>query len=93
MILHLPLRGYGLYERKIRQGGRSYAANADLPAQMGATWRKEHLTYLSGDLRQRWSENFLSTAQLWRGRVSGRYRRPPIRSKRPPAPRGDLSRR
>ena len=88
VILHLPLRGYGLYERKIRQGGRSYAANADLPAQMGATWRKEHLTYLSGDLRQRWSENFLSMAQLWRGRVSGRYRRPPNPIQAAPPRRG-----
>jgi hypothetical protein len=77
LILHLPLRGFRHYERKIRQGGRSYAANADLPARIGATWRNDHLIYLSGDLRRHWREQLLSRTQLLRGRLSGRFRQPP----------------
>ena len=77
LILHLPLRGYGQYERKIRQGGRSYAANPDLPPSIGITWREQHLQYLSGDLPKRWRDQLLP-AQAWRtGRRSGRFRRPP----------------
>ena len=77
LILHLPLRGYRHYERKIRQGGRSYASNPDLPARLGGTWRQEHLIYLAGDLRRRWREQLLSMSQLLRGRLTGRFRQPP----------------
>lgn len=77
LILHLPLRGYRHYERKIRQGGRAYAANPDLPASVGNTWRQEHLLYLAGDLPERWREQLLPGHAWHIGRRSGRFRQPP----------------
>ena len=77
LILHVPLRGYCHYERKIQQGGRSYAANPDLPPSVGNTWRQEHLHYLAGDLPKRWREQLLSRHAWQSGRRSGRFRQPP----------------
>ena len=77
LILHVPLRGYRHYERKIQQGGRAYAANPDLPANIGYTWRQDHLNYLAGDLPKRWREQLLPRQAWQSGRRSGRFRQPP----------------
>ncbi|MEM6299542.1 MAG: glycosyltransferase family 2 protein [Bacteroidota bacterium] len=38
-ILHFPLRSYKQFINKIQKGGAAYARNAELPPEMGFTWR------------------------------------------------------
>ena len=51
VILHFPYRGYAHYSQKIQKGGRSYAANPDLPDSMGRTWRSDYLHWMGGRLQ------------------------------------------
>ncbi|WP_346915747.1 glycosyltransferase family 2 protein [uncultured Roseibium sp.] len=41
-ILHFPLRSRAQYTNKIRVGGRALMNNAELPLNVGATWRKQY---------------------------------------------------
>lgn len=51
VILHFPYRGYSHYAQKIQKGGRSYAANSQLPESFGLTWRKDYIHWMGGRLQ------------------------------------------
>lgn len=49
-VLHVPVRSAQQFERKIVNGGSAYAANTDLPAEVGWHWRADHARHLAGTL-------------------------------------------
>ena len=73
VILHFPYRGYLHYSQKIQKGGRSYAANADLPRSLGVTWRTDYLHWMGGRLqdlcRKRLPRRFELQSQIQVGRL------------------------
>lgn len=44
-ILHFPLRSQAQYIRKIKNGGRAYENNTELPKSVGDTWRKQYTEF------------------------------------------------
>lgn len=53
-ILHFPYQSLHKYKFKILMGGAAYARNTIYPEGVGATWRKEYLKVLSGELNSIW---------------------------------------
>jgi hypothetical protein len=49
-LMHFPDRGYGQYERKIRNGGAALAANPRLRPAVGEHWRRDYELLLAGKL-------------------------------------------
>jgi phosphatidylserine/phosphatidylglycerophosphate/cardiolipin synthase-like enzyme len=72
-ILHYPLRTYAQFERKVVLGGRAYARNTELGADIGAGWRELYKLYLAGRLRDYYDEQVPDAGGLLRGVMSGRF--------------------
>ncbi len=52
-VLHVPLRSWPQFERKIANGGSSYAANTELATEIGWHWRADYERLLAGEARAR----------------------------------------
>lgn len=55
-VLHVPMRSYQQFERKIRNGGQSYARNSSLPPEVGWHWRSDYDRLLAGTLTDAYRE-------------------------------------
>lgn len=66
VFLQVPDRGYEQFERKIRNGGSSYAANTELPPDTGWHWREDYQRLTDGTLRQTWLSRQLDRATIER---------------------------
>ena len=51
-IWHYPIRSYEQFERKVINGGASYARNTELPAAVGWHWRRWYQLWHAGKLRE-----------------------------------------
>ena len=51
-VLHVPLRSWPQFERKIANGGSSYAANTELAPEIGWHWRADYERLLAGELER-----------------------------------------
>ncbi len=63
-IFHIPVRGFAQFERKVRNGGASWAANPLAPPSVGRGKRYLYAHYLDGQLAQDYQRWNLSDAQL-----------------------------
>ncbi|NQX12003.1 glycosyltransferase family 2 protein [Microbacteriaceae bacterium VKM Ac-2855] len=76
-ILHLPLRGWPEFERKIVNGGRAYEANTRLAADVGWHWRDDYRAQQEGRLRELYENRRLSGRERRRLERTGRLWRDP----------------
>ncbi len=51
-VLHVPLRSWPQFRRKIDNGGSSYAANSELTPDVGWHWRADYERLLAGELER-----------------------------------------
>ncbi len=51
-ILHFPVRSYEQFERKVLNGGASYARNTELAQNVGWHWRRWYRLWQQGKLRE-----------------------------------------
>ena len=72
-ILHFPMRSYGQFSNKIEKGGAAYARNTELPASMGATWRKLYADQQDGRLTAYYESKLLAHEDIERGIGEGRF--------------------
>lgn len=70
-VLHVPLRSWPQFERKIANGGSSYAANTDLAAEIGWHWRADYERLLAGELERVFHAREPSPADLVAGLRGG----------------------
>jgi len=71
VILHFPIRSYSQFEMKIRRGGAAYARNAELPEEVGYTWRRLHRLLLDGQLREYYESQVSSPEKIRTGLAEG----------------------
>lgn len=71
VILHFPLRTYAQFERKVCNGGRAYRNNADLPTEIGETWRALYADWEAGRLPERYAAQVLTPARRDAGLAAG----------------------
>ena len=74
-VVHVPLRSWEQFRRKIDNGGSAYAANADLPAEVGWHWRADYERLQAGTLRGTYRERLLAPTDLVRGVRAGTLQR------------------
>lgn len=74
-VLHLPLRSWSQFERKIRNGGSAYESNQELPPTFGWHWRQDYRRLQEGHLREDYERRLLGRRELLALRRSGRIRR------------------
>lgn len=70
-VLHVPLRSWPQFERKIANGGSSYAANAELAPEIGWHWRADYERLLAGELERVFHAREPSPADLVTGVRTG----------------------
>jgi hypothetical protein len=70
-ILHVPDRGYAQYQRKIANGGASYAANTRLTPDIGWHWREDYNRLLDGDLAEVYQQRQRDSAAVATGIADG----------------------
>lgn len=70
-ILHVPLRSWAQFRTKIANGGSAYAANAELPVDVGWHWRADHERLLAGTLEATYRSRCLTPRRLLRGLRDG----------------------
>jgi Glycosyl transferase family 2 len=63
-ILHYPVRSYRQFENKIIHGGAAYARNRELSPNVGKTWRRLYEIWQEGGLREWYSQQLLSDAEI-----------------------------
>jgi glycosyltransferase involved in cell wall biosynthesis len=71
-ILHLPLRSWPQFRRKIENGGSSYAANSALDASVGWHWRDDYERLGAGQLSAAYESRRLSAVDVVRYELDGR---------------------
>lgn len=70
-VFHFPARDYAQFERKIRNGGASWAANPAIPASIGEAKRQLYDHYLLGQLPAWFRDWAYSPAELEAALASG----------------------
>jgi hypothetical protein len=55
-ILHVPVRSWPHYRRKISNGGTAYQQNREVDPNVGWHWRSDYQRLLAGQLRQRYDD-------------------------------------
>lgn len=70
-VLHVPLRSWPQFERKIANGGSSYAANTELAPEIGWHWRADYERLLAGELERVFHAREPSPADLVTGVRTG----------------------
>jgi hypothetical protein len=71
-ILHFPMRSYAQFANKIAKGGAAYERNAELPPEVGNTWRELYEVWRRGDLEQRYDALLLDDDAIEAGLRDGR---------------------
>ena len=66
-VLHVPLRSWPQFQRKIANGGSSYAANTELAPEIGWHWRADYERLLAGELERVFHSREPSPADLVTG--------------------------
>ena len=74
-VLHVPLRSWEQFRRKIDNGGSAYAANTELGPEVGWHWRADYERLQAGRLEETYRERLPSSADLLRGLRAGTIRR------------------
>jgi glycosyltransferase involved in cell wall biosynthesis len=74
-ILHVPLRSWAQFSRKIDNGGSAYESNVDFPADMGWHWRDDYQLQAEGGLHREVRGRLLSPQDIVRGVARGRIKR------------------
>ena len=74
-ILHVPLRSWAQFSRKIDNGGSAYESNADFPEHMGWHWRQDYQLQAEGALHREVRGRLLGPRDLVRGVAQGRIKR------------------
>lgn len=77
MIYHLPLRGWREFERKIVNGGTAYAANTELPPDVGWHWREDYALHQAGALQNAYEQRRPTRRELRALEANGRLWRDP----------------
>lgn len=70
-VLHVPLRSWPQFQRKIANGGSSYAANVGLGPEVGWHWRADYERLLAGELERVFQAREPSPADLVKGVWTG----------------------
>jgi len=70
-IQHVPLRSWPQFQRKIANGGSSYAANTELDPEVGWHWRADFERLLAGELEHAFHLREPSPADLVAGLRAG----------------------
>lgn len=73
-ILHVPLRSWQQFARKIENGGLSYESNPDASAQSGWHWREDFRLLQEGLLQPEVKRRLIGRRELALGMVTGRFR-------------------
>jgi glycosyltransferase involved in cell wall biosynthesis len=74
-ILHVPLRSWQQFARKIENGGSSYEFNPEAAPQSGWHWREDYQLMKKGLLRPQVEKRLLGRRELAAGLLAGRFRR------------------
>lgn len=72
-IHHVPLRSWTQFRRKIDNGGAAYAANTELPPEVGWHWRADYERLLAGELEETFRLRQPSRRQVVARVLAGRY--------------------
>lgn len=72
VVLHVPLRSYAQFERKIVNGGSAYESNPDTPKELGWHWREDYQRYRAGTLPAVYRGRAASPRRIAAGVLRGR---------------------
>jgi len=71
-ILHFPMRSYHQFANKIVNGGSAYKRNANLPSEVGKTWRYLYELWERGELEAYYQAQTVNDAAVEEGLRQGR---------------------
>lgn len=74
-ILHLPLRSWAQYSKKIDNGGSAYESNQEFGPEVGWHWRQDYQLLRDGKLREEFDARLLTRGDVLRGILNGRFKR------------------
>lgn len=74
-IVHVPLRSWQQFSRKIRVGGAAVERNSALTEDAAWHWRADYARLQSGELEAEYWARAPRPGELFRGLISGRFRR------------------